>query len=126
MVGGHHSSRRGSFPSAALICLAATTVLAAIFVRVVDLKPKVSQTFFFSDSDPQVATDNAILREFPESPEIILAATGDIRSPAYAERIAALTNELAALPNVLSVQSLSRGPRTALMTPSRARSGGRC
>ena len=110
MVGGQHSSRHGTFPLAALICLAATALLVTIFVRVVDLKPKVGQAFFFSNTDPQVATDNAILREFPESPQIILAATGDIRSPAYAERIAALTRELAALPNVSSVQSLSHGP----------------
>ncbi|HEY3932985.1 MAG TPA: MMPL family transporter [Gemmatimonadales bacterium] len=92
-------------------CLAATAIIGLIFSRTVDLQPQVDQSFFFSSHDPQLRTDNAIDREFPEPPEIILAASGDIRSPSYAERIQVLTDELARLPGATGVQSLSREPK---------------
>ena len=81
-----------------------------VFLRVVDLQPSVDETFFFSKQDPQVRIDNEIVRTFPQSRQIILAAAGDIRSPGYAERVRALSDELAALPGVSGVESLSRGP----------------
>jgi uncharacterized protein len=94
-----------------LICLAVSAFVLLIFFRAVDLKPKVSENFFFSKTDPQLRADNEILRLFPESPQIILVATGAIESPGYADRVRALSDELAGVPGVESVQSLSRGPK---------------
>src|SRR5262249_14609130 len=94
-----------------LVCLGVTALVMAIFFRVVDLKPQVSETFFFAKSDPQVRADNQILKLFPEPMQIILVATGDIRSPAYVHRVELLSDELASVPGVIGVQSLSRGPK---------------
>ena len=85
--------------------------MISIFLRVVDLKPKVSENFFFSNTDRQVRADTEILRLFPESPRVIFVATGDIRSSAYEDRIRVLSDELARVPGVIDVQSLSRGPK---------------
>ena len=74
-------------PVPVLVCLGVTALVMCIFFRVVDLKPQISETFFFSREDPQLRADNQILRLFPEWPQIILAASGDIRSPAYAHRV---------------------------------------
>src|SRR5258707_15280497 len=87
----------------------------SVFLRVVDLKPQISETFFFSKTDPQLRVDNQILRLFPDWPKIIVVATGDIRSPAYAQRLQVLSDELANVPGVISVESLSRGRRTLMM-----------
>jgi predicted RND superfamily exporter protein len=92
-------------------CLGVTALIAVIFARTVDLKPRVDQSFFFSKNDPQLRVDNAIDRIFPESPQIILAAAGDIHSPLYADRMRVLSDELARMPGVTGVQSLSRGPK---------------
>ena len=94
-----------------LACFGFSAVVMLGFFRSVDLKPKVSETFFFSKNDPQLRADNQILRLFPESPQIILVATGNIRSPEYEDRIRALSDELAGVPGVIGVQSLSRGPK---------------
>ena len=77
----------------------------------VDLKPKVDENFFFSNQDPQVRADNRILRLFPEPSQLIVAAAGDIHSTAYFDRVRALSDELANVPGVASVESLSRGPK---------------
>src|SRR5947207_3778560 len=94
-----------------LLCLGVTALVLSIFFRVVDLKPQVSETFFFSKQDPQLRADNQILRLFPEPPQIILVAGGDIRSPAYFHHVLLLSDELANVPGVSSVESLSRGPK---------------
>ena len=94
-----------------LACLGVTALVGVVFARTVDLKPRVDQSFFFSKNDPQLRVDNAIDRTFPESPQIILAAAGDIRSPLYADRVRVLSDELARMPGVTGVQSLSRGPK---------------
>src|SRR5205085_6319364 len=94
-----------------LVCLAVTALVALIFFHSVDLKPKVGENFFFSKNDPQVRADNEISRTFPEMTEIDLSASGDIASPAYAERIRALSDELSKVPGVTDVVSLSHGPK---------------
>jgi predicted RND superfamily exporter protein len=55
--------------------------------------------------------DNEILKLFPESPKIILVATGNIRSSSYEDRVRALSDDLANVPGVIGVQSISRGPK---------------
>ena len=77
-----------------IICLAVTSLLLWIFFRVVDLKPKVSENFFFSEQDPQLRADNQILKLFPEPPQLIVAVAGDIRSLPYLQRVTALSDEL--------------------------------
>ena len=94
----------------ALACLAITAFVALFFVRSVDLKPKVEENFFFSRNDPQVRADNQISRTFREMTEINLTVSGDIASPAYADRIRALSNALSTVPGVTDVVSLSHGP----------------
>ena len=94
-----------------LACFGVTALVVSVFLRTVDLKPKVEETFFFSKSDPQLRADNQIVKTFPDPPQIILAAIGDIQSPAYLERVQALSDALASLPGVVDVESLSRGPK---------------
>jgi predicted RND superfamily exporter protein len=103
-----------------LVCLFATALIAYAFVQSVDLTPRVDETFFFSPKDPELKVDHEILAIFPESPQLIIAAAGDLQSPAYAERVRALSDALARQPGVRSVQSLSRGPKNiddALKSP---------
>jgi predicted RND superfamily exporter protein len=103
-----------------LVCLLATVLIGSAFVRSVDLTPRVDETFFFSARDPELKVDREILAIFPESPQIIIAAEGDLHSPAYLDRVRALSDALARQPGVRSVQSLSRGPKNiddALKSP---------
>ena len=95
-----------------LVCLGVTAVIVLVFLRAVDLKPRVGENFFFSKNDPQVQADNEISRTFPgQMTEIDFTASGDIASPAYAEHIHALSVELAKVPTVTAVISLSAGPK---------------
>ena len=98
-------------PLPVLLCLGGTALLLLFFSRTVDLKPKVDETFFFSKQDPQLKADNQIHKMFPGSSQIVLVATGDIKSQAYSERVKALSDELARLPGVTGLESLSRGPK---------------
>ncbi len=79
-------------------------------LRYVDLKPKVEENFFFSKDDPEFKADKAIAQVFTQPPFIIFAAKGDIRSKEYMQRLRQMTDALVAMPEVLSVQSLAKGP----------------
>ncbi|HXV27940.1 MAG TPA: MMPL family transporter, partial [bacterium] len=79
--------------------------------RYVDLKPKVEENFFFSENDPEFQADKKIAEIFPQPPFVIFAVRGDIRSPDYIQRLRHMTRTIAAMPEVLSVQSLTRGPK---------------
>ncbi|HEY7353945.1 MAG TPA: MMPL family transporter, partial [Terriglobales bacterium] len=95
-----------------LLCLAVTALIALMFLRSVDLKPKVGESFFFSKNDPQVRADNEISKTFPgQMTEIDFTVSGDIASAAYAGRIHALSTDLAKVPAVTAVISLSPGPK---------------
>lgn len=87
-----------------------TFLSVTAFFTFVDLRPKVDENFFFSSDDPQFREDKLISEIFPQPPQIIIGARGDIRSPSYAEKIEEISSELASLPEVFSVQSLTRGP----------------
>ena len=93
------------------VALAVTALIGLLFFTFVDLKPRVEENFFFSTQDPQVRADREILRTFPASPEIVLAAAGDIESPTYVERVRGMSAELSAVPGVTGVQSLTNGPK---------------
>jgi len=91
--------------------LGGTALVVAAFAAAVDLTPHVDESFFFSSHDPQLNADNEIQRLFPEKPQILIAAHGDLESRAYQERLRQLADAIAALPGVESVQSLARGPK---------------
>lgn len=76
-----------------------------------DLKPKVDENFFFSSNDPQFQADKNISKIFPQPPQIIISAKGNIYSEDYQKRVDQLTRELQSLPEVVAVQSLTRGPQ---------------
>ena len=95
-----------------LACFGITAIVALVFLHSVDLKPQVGENFFFSKNDPQVHADNEISRTFPgQMNEIDLTVSGDIASPAYADRIHALSVELAEVPGVTAVLSIDPGPK---------------
>ncbi len=94
-----------------MVCLGVTALIVWVFLRVVDLKPQVEEQFFFSRQDPQVRADNEILKIFPEWQQIVVLARGDIGSTGYQQRLRALSDDLADVPGVVEVTSLSRGPK---------------
>ncbi len=101
-----------------------TLFSALLFHGFVDLKPQVEENFFFSSSDPQFQADKSISKIFPQPPQIILSAKGDLSSQDYQKRMALLTGKLLTLPEVADVQSLTRGPKdvlSALASPLWAR-----
>ena len=104
-----------------VIAWAGLTVLFLFYVfRYVDLRPRVDENFFFSSSDPQVQNDALISKMFLQTPELILSARGNIRSHDYLRKVGELSNELSTIPEIDSVQSLTRGPRNtddALKSP---------
>ena len=78
----------------------------------IDFKPKVDENFFFSSDDPQLRTDRMISKIFSQESQIIVSAKGDIRSTDYLRKVSSLTSDLAAIPGVDTVQSLTHGPRS--------------
>lgn len=94
-----------------LVCIGLTAIVAIVFLHAVDLKPKVGENFFFSQNDPQVRADNEISRTFPgQMNDIDFTVSGDIASPAYADRIHALSVDVARVPGVTAVISMNPGP----------------
>lgn len=89
-----------------------TAATAWIVFDRLDLKPHVDDNFFFSPKDPQLEADREISRLFLQESELIVGAKGEISTPDYIERIKRLTAQLAAIPGVDSVQSLTKGPRS--------------
>jgi len=79
--------------------------------RLVDLTPHVSENFFFAKNDPQLESDRAIGRIFPQKPVMIVMASGDLDATAYEHRLADLSAALAREPDVASVRSLADGPK---------------
>ncbi|MBI4372270.1 MAG: MMPL family transporter, partial [Candidatus Omnitrophica bacterium] len=90
--------------------LALTAFILAAFFNTVDLKPKIDEAFFFSSNDPQFKADKTISTIFPQPAQFVIGVKGDIFSAQYAEGIKNFSDELALLPEVFGVQSLSRGP----------------
>lgn len=100
----------------ALVALA----LVGAVPLLVDLSPRVEGDFFFSTDDPELQESAALAERFPSAPQILVAAapaepsdpeTG-LRSEAYRDAVRELTGELAALPQITGVRSLTSGPPT--------------
>ncbi len=95
-----------------LACFGITAIVIMVFLHSVDLKPTVGENFFFAKNDAQVRADNEISRTFPgQMNELDFTVSGDIASPAYADRIHALAVELARVPGVTAVISIDPGPK---------------
>jgi predicted RND superfamily exporter protein len=88
-----------------------TVGLVGACLRTVNFTPHVSPHFFFSSEDPQLRAEQRIATSFEQPSQIVLSAKGDIVSQAYQERVGALTDALAELPEAVSVLSLAHGPR---------------
>lgn len=98
---------RGARGAAALVVLAA----ALVVLFVADLSPRVESEFFFSSDDPQLAGSREIAAEFPARDQLLIAAGApDIHAPEYLGQVARLSDGLAAIPGIATVQSLTRGP----------------
>lgn len=93
-----------------IIATCFTFVCLGALITCVDLKPKVDEYFFFSSDDPHFQDDKKIAKMFPQLPQIILAAKGDLHAPTYSEDIEKLSSVIEKFPIVLAVQSLTRGP----------------
>ncbi len=79
----------------------------------IDLTPQVEADFFFSTGDEAFEATEKIEELFPSKPQLIVSARGpDIGSEDYIERIGGLTDALAELPEIETVQSVTRGPAT--------------
>ena len=92
--------------------LMVTSILFVVVTTLVDLRPVVDQNFFFSTHDAAVRQSKKIDQRFPSSPSLILAVSSrDISSAKYLSRIARLTAAIRSIDEVLSVKSLSAGPK---------------
>ncbi|HTL47770.1 MAG TPA: MMPL family transporter [Verrucomicrobiae bacterium] len=98
-----------SFGPVIVSLFAAVGILTFLF-RYVNLQPAVEENFFFSNEDPQLREDKKISAIFPQTAQIILSASGDLASESYQLKVKDLSDVFAAMPEVLAVQSLSRGP----------------
>lgn len=92
-------------------CVAFAILLGWAVFAFVDLTPHVDQRFFFApDSDIQREAE-ALNQKFKNQQLLAVTAHApDIRSQGYRERIDRLTQRLDAVPGVLNVTSLTRGP----------------
>lgn len=83
-----------------------------------DLSPAVEGDFFFATDDPQLQESQRIEALFPSRDQLLVSATApDVFADDYLDRLRRLTGELAALPGVSSVQSLTQGPTAAAVVP---------
>lgn len=100
----------GLFALPAAVSTAILIGLLMVFLVWVKLEPQVEESFFFSKDDPNYATEQIISGLFPQLPQLIIAARGDIHSSEYRTSVSELSDEILDLEPVFSVQSLSHGP----------------
>jgi uncharacterized protein len=92
-------------------CIALAALLAWLVFSVVDLTPHVDQRFFFAPDSPVQRENQEFARKFLNQQLLAVTAHApDIRSDAYRARVDRLTQRLDAVPGVLNVTSLTRGP----------------
>jgi predicted RND superfamily exporter protein len=91
-------------------------ILAAVLWTIswqhISLQQEVGESYFFAEDDPAFVEAERIKAIFPSRPVLVInAATSRIRSPEYIQRVAALTDALAANPQILNVRSITSGPQ---------------
>lgn len=113
MTQRHARSHREWMSSRALplaVIVGITIAAVAGVARFVDLQPYVEPNFFFSSDDPALQEDRRISELFPHPPQIILSVKGATETRAYRREVKRLTKAIAVLPEVVGVQSMTKGP----------------
>lgn len=86
-------------------------LLGAHLAACVDLEPRVGRDFFFSSGDAGLQEAERLERTFKSRTQLILSVTGaDLEAERTRERIAALTEQIRSIEQVVEVKSLTRGP----------------
>lgn len=112
MTANTHSSRTGFFSKETWVFLLLTALSLFVLVRFVDLQPHVDQEFFFSSDDPAYQADAEISRLFTrKDSQIIISVKGNIYAKDYKEKIQHLSKLLSNFNAVISVKSITHGPR---------------
>ncbi|WP_169543107.1 efflux RND transporter permease subunit [Sneathiella aquimaris] len=92
----------------------AALLLFTVFSVWVDLKPKITEDFFFGSKDPAAQQAQKIRELFPSESFLLLSVGGhNIYSAPYYRQIKSLSDKLAMLPGTNRLISLSNGPATA-------------
>jgi len=94
-----------------LLLVGATCLSLFLLFRFVDLKPQVDENFFFAEDDPQFQIDKQIDAIFPQLEQMLIVVKSSVFSDTIL-KIQKLTNEIAALPEIQSVQSITSGPKS--------------
>lgn len=89
-----------------LICYFSINVFSSIVVI-----PEVNRHFFFSKDDTSFKESLAIQKMFGVKELVIIAIEGNIHSESYQDRISKLSNELNQHRQIISLKSLSHGPK---------------
>lgn len=91
--------------------LLAATLLVAPMWHGASLTPRVDESFFFGNDDPQLQEDAKIYKLFPRQDQLIINIEGKTSSAHYLDKISRLTKNLLAIPEIVSAKSLSHGPK---------------
>lgn len=85
--------------------------LVGLTFLTVPLTPRVDESFFFAEDDPQLREERKIHKIFPKQEQIIINIRGQISSPNYLAKVKKLTDNLLQIPDVISAKSLTHGPK---------------
>ncbi len=96
-----------------LLTVLIVAAIGIVFFETVDLTPRVEGDFFFASNDPAVEQVQWIEKNFPSGGGAIFlsVASSDIRSEDYVNVIRSISDEVARLPGVTGVMSLTHGPK---------------
>jgi predicted RND superfamily exporter protein len=93
------------------LVLIALIAIAVLFYKKVDLEPKISANFFFSNDSKIFKEVSQVNKEFPSGEQIIIGVPAkDITSSYYVEKIRNLTNDLQNIKNIDAALSITKGP----------------
>ncbi len=94
-------------------CLVVMAFVACLFMLFVDLQPKISSDFFFGSDDPKLAQSARIHALFPSDEFLIIsAASHDIFSSRYYQTLENFSDDIANIPGIHRVVSVSTGPES--------------
>lgn len=98
------------YRSAKMGIILVVAFLIGLTLLTVPLTPRVDETFFFAEDDPQLMEDRKISKIFPKQEQIIINIQGQISSPTYLSKVERLTDKLLKIPEVVTAKSLTHGP----------------
>ena len=87
-------------------------IITLLFLTTVDLEPKITPDFFFSQNSEIYKKDQEIKREFPFQQQLLLnvKAANTITDPDYIQKISSLSTRLQKVQGVEDLQSITHGP----------------